>query len=207
MNRRWTVGIALGVLVIAVFLVWAFRYNPARGVQLQFVSYQNDGMMDHIFPPDLIGGEVTAQLCLTNGSSRAIAFFSRGTDKQGRREPDFTTETMLWGQWRNNYGFYWGPPRGSWGNIVLKPGESICFSVKKPQPNDIKRVTIQYSVNPNVIQRLLTQSFTSPSTNKTVATTRTAPKAAPNSTLTLLRERALNWFRPSQTNLTVSVTI
>ena len=207
MSRRWKVGIVLGVLGIAAFLVWAFRSNPVRGVQIQFLGYQNNGMMDHIFPPDLISGQVTAQLCLTNGSRRAIACFARGTSQQGQRAPDFTTETMFAGHWRHASGFYWGPPPGSWGNIVLKPGESIRFSAENYQPNDPTRVTIQYSSDPNFIQRLLTQSLTPATTNKIVVTAGPGSKAVANSTLTRLQERALGWFRRKQINLSVSIII
>ncbi len=207
MKVRWKWIVAALAAGLAGYLGWVAVSDPTRGVAIQFLGYQNSGVMDHSFPPRVLSGEVTARFCLTNGSRRAIACNASGNSQAGRGAPDFMLVTKTRGRWNNASSFYWGAAPGSWGSIVLKPGDSVCFSARDHYPDKPLRVTIAYSVNPTNVQSAFTQGWRCAPFIPNPWSTAAKTKPTPTTWSARLRDRVAIWMHWNRDHPSVSITI
>jgi len=199
MNRSWTVGIALGVLGIVAFLVWAVRSNPLHGIELRFLGYQTN-RTDRVAPlVPYPAPEIYARFSLTNGSRRAIAFDTF----DGR--PLFSVATNSHRRWSEVPEFFFGF-RG-FNHVVLHSTETITFIVRDPDTNQPLRVTISYS--PNVIAGTNNSwiPFTPPRLSQTFVPVVANNKPVINSVVTTLWIRVKGWFHRAPAPPSVSITI
>src|SRR5881394_1382193 len=122
MERRWKVGIALAIVGLAAFLVWAFRSDPNRGVAICLLGYETNGIKHQTFLSRFPSNGVSARFCLTNGSDRGIVCDAF------EGSPLFHAAMRTNGGW-TGLGRALGGGLNSVQNIVLSPAKSAGFSV------------------------------------------------------------------------------
>ena len=72
MKRRWKVGMALAVVGLAGFLIWAFRSPPTPPLTIRFAGYLTNGTpsFERALPPG--AGYVFAVFAVTNHSAHNV---------------------------------------------------------------------------------------------------------------------------------------
>ena len=186
MKRRWKVGLALAVVGLAGFLVWAFLSDPNRGVAIRFLSYETNGFKDVAVFGGPHSNWITAHFCLTNGSRRTLVYESYDAG------PVSWVATKTNGGWSDEsimIGVRMDGPL----KTLLECAQSARFSVPVMDAGRPLRIRVMYRLRGDDDPSWWGTPFT--------------PKRPGKTFFATLRSRVTRWFGREQDIDSVSITI